>query len=154
MATKPTKRKLNLATYVKRRNGVPLGSSGSLTNMLYGSLGAGSFAGFWRYWNPIWGYYLGRFIFAPIRLRSPQALATIMTFVVSGALHDAVISALFSNFIFVCTPWFLAMGMLVVVTEKCNISYTDYAWTVRAIINIACVGLPLLLVFAAKNILV
>ena len=25
--------------------------------------GVGSFGMFWSYWNPIWGYYLGRFIF-------------------------------------------------------------------------------------------
>jgi len=61
------KRKLTLAQYVRRRNGVPLGASGSLRNMFYRSLGAGSIAGFWRYWNPVFGYYLGRYIYAPLK---------------------------------------------------------------------------------------
>ena len=46
---------LTLEAYVKHRNGVPLGASGSLENMLVRSLGAGTFAKFWQYWNPIWG---------------------------------------------------------------------------------------------------
>lgn len=48
-------RTTTLSEYVERRNGVPLGARGSLANMLRRSLGARSFAGFWRYWSPIWG---------------------------------------------------------------------------------------------------
>lgn len=36
-------KRLTLSAYVKRRNGVPLGASGSLQNMLVRSLGAGTF---------------------------------------------------------------------------------------------------------------
>jgi hypothetical protein len=58
-------KKLTLSEYVKHRNGLPLGASGSLQNMLIRSFGAGTFARFWQYWNPIWGYALGRYIYAP-----------------------------------------------------------------------------------------
>jgi len=50
------RQRISFARYIHRRNGVPLGSSGSLRNMLRRSLGAGSFAGFWQYWIPVWGY--------------------------------------------------------------------------------------------------
>ncbi len=53
-------RSLTLGQYVQHRNGVPLGDGKSLQNMLHRSLGAASFAGFWQYWNPIWGYGLGK----------------------------------------------------------------------------------------------
>ena len=59
----PVEVKLVLSDYIKKRNGVPLGASNSLRNMLYRSLGAGKFSVFWRYWNPIWSYYLGKYIF-------------------------------------------------------------------------------------------
>ena len=49
------RKSLTLSQYVKFRNGVPLGDSQSLSNMLHRSLGAASFAEFWQYWNPIWG---------------------------------------------------------------------------------------------------
>ncbi|MCB0198341.1 MAG: hypothetical protein KDJ65_40755, partial [Anaerolineae bacterium] len=45
-----------LRQYVALRNGVPLGDGRSLRHMLRRSFGAASFAGFWQYWNPIWGY--------------------------------------------------------------------------------------------------
>ena len=63
----PKKRNLTLAQYVKRRNGVALGYSGSFSNMLHRSFGAGTLAKFWQYWNPIWGYYLGRYIHGPLK---------------------------------------------------------------------------------------
>ncbi len=53
-------RDLSLADYVQRRNGVALGARRSMRNMLWRSLGAGSFAKFWHYWNPIWGLLLGQ----------------------------------------------------------------------------------------------
>ena len=78
--------KLSLAQYVKKRNGVPLGASGSMTNMLSRSFGAASFPIFWHYWNPIWGYYLSRNVMSPLASFLPFSLATFLTFLVSGAL--------------------------------------------------------------------
>jgi hypothetical protein len=56
---------LTLSQYVHRRNGVPLGDAKSLPNMLHRSFGAASFAAFWQYWNPIWGYGLGKYVYTP-----------------------------------------------------------------------------------------
>ncbi len=63
-----------------------------MRNMLSRSLGARSFAIFWHYWNPIWGYYLSRYVMRPLRRFLPLSFATFITFVVSGALHDLVVS--------------------------------------------------------------
>ena len=79
---------LTLAAYVKYRNGVPLGASGSLQNMLVRSLGAGTFAKFWQYWNPIWGYALGRYVYAPLNRFLPASVSLILTFTISGVIHD------------------------------------------------------------------
>src|SRR3546814_6624257 len=43
------KRELTLSQYILRRNGVPAGARGSLRNMFQRSLGASTFAGFWRH---------------------------------------------------------------------------------------------------------
>ena len=59
-------KKYSLAEYVKYRNGVSLGAKGSLVNMLKNSFGAGSFRQFWKYWNPIWGYYLFKYIYLQV----------------------------------------------------------------------------------------
>ena len=138
--TSNKKRKLTLADYVRRRNGVPLGGSGSMRNMLYRSLGAGTFAGFWRYWNPLWSYYLGRFIYAPLKRWLPSTISLVITFVVSGALHDAVVSVVTGRTVFILTPWFFLMGVGVAVSQALRIDYSNFAWPIRAFINISFIG--------------
>lgn len=105
---------MTLAEYVRRRNGVPLGAPGSLGNMLRRSFGAPSFEGFWRHWNPIWSYGLGRFVYGPVRRRLPAAVAVLATFAVSGLLHDAAATLVHRGAVFVTTPWFLLVGLGVV----------------------------------------
>jgi hypothetical protein len=135
---------LTLADYVKKRNGVPLGASESLRNMLSRSLGAETFAIFWQFWNPIWGYYLGKFIFKPLKGILPQALALIITFAVSGFIHDLAIMLLKKKFTLLLTPWFLFMGLVVVLGELIGINYSKFPWIIRALINIVIISICLL----------
>ncbi|MCJ7557648.1 MAG: acyltransferase [Gammaproteobacteria bacterium] len=99
------------------------------------SLGAESFARFWQFWNPIWGYYLGRFIFTPLKKNLPATVALVLTFAVSGALHDLAVMAVKWRCVFFFTPWFFLMGLTVVLTKKLNINYKTVSWPSRAMIN-------------------
>ena len=129
------KSKLSLAQYVKKRNGVPLGASDSMKNMLSRSFGASSFPVFWRYWNPIWGYYLSRNVMRPVANFLPISLATFITFLVSGALHDIAVSIIKWKAILFFTPWFGLMGLMVIGSKGVGISYGHVSWPVRALIN-------------------
>ena len=129
------KSKLSLAQYVKKRNGVPLGASDSMKNMLSRSFGASSFPVFWRYWNPIWGYYLSRNVMRPVANFLPISLATFITFLVSGALHDIAVSIIKWKAILFFTPWFGLMGLMVIGSKGAGISYGHVSWPVRALIN-------------------
>jgi len=126
---------ISLSEYVRKRNGVALGASGSMGNMLKRSLGANSFHLFWKYWNPIWGYFLSRNVMRPVNKVLPLWLAIIVTFGVSGALHDLAVSLIKLRFTFFFTPWFLLMGFVVLITSKFGISYQEYKWPIRAAIN-------------------
>ena len=128
---------ITLSAYVERRNGVQLGSRGSLTAMLHRSLGADTLAGFWRYWNPIWGYYLAKYVNAPLRRLMPPALAVIATFVVSGAIHDVAITAVRRSPTFLFLPWFGIVGLTVVLTSRLRLRYRFTAWSLRAATNVA-----------------
>lgn len=130
-------RTISLSEYVKKRNGVSLGASGSLSNMLKRSLGAGSFYLFWQYWNPIWGYYLSRKIMKPLSQLFPIWIAILLTFAASGALHDLAITLVKWKFTFFFTPWFALMSLVVIATKKFSISYQGYHWFIRASINIS-----------------
>ncbi len=127
---------LTLAQFIKKRNGVPLGDRHSMRNMLSRSLGARSFAVFWHYWNPIWGYYLSRYVMRPLRRFLPLSFATFITFVVSGALHDLAVSIVKWKTVFLFTPWFALMAVVVITSSKIGISYGHFAWYFRALINV------------------
>jgi len=134
---------ITLSEYVKKRNGVALGASGSMTNMLKRSLGASSFYLFWQYWNPIWGYYLSCKVMKPLSQLLPIWLAIIMTFAVSGALHDLAITVVKWKLTFFFTPWFTLMSFIVLATKNLGISYREYHWLIRASINISLVAVCL-----------
>lgn len=140
---------LSLSQYVRKRNGVPLGDTRSMRNMLYRSLGAKSFAVFWRYWNPIWGYYLSRNVMRPLNSFLPVSVATIFTFIVSGALHDLAVGLIKWKSIVFFTPWFGIMGVVVVISSQLGISYGKFTWPIRAVINLATLGASL---YAAYHI--
>jgi hypothetical protein len=112
-----------------------------MTNMLRRSLGASSFAGFWRHWNPIWSYGLGRFVLTPARQFFPLPIALILTFCVSGFLHDAVIMMMRREFALLFTPWFLVLGLGVVISEHFRWSFaTQPLWRRASIIIIYAVS--------------
>ena len=145
-------RTISLSEYVKKRNGVALGASGSLSNMLRRSLGAGSFYLFWQYWNPIWGYYLSRNVMKPLSQLLPIWFATIMTFAISGGLHDLAVTLVRWKFTFFITPWFVLMSIAVLASKKFNISYYKYHWAIRVSLNITFVTACLVLVIISKRL--
>ncbi|WP_221029772.1 MBOAT family O-acyltransferase [Actomonas aquatica] len=104
--------------------------------MLRRSLGAESFATFWVYWNPIWSYYLGRGVFRPLHRVLPESLALALTFLVSGALHDLAVSLLKWRVVFFFGPWFLLMGLLVVISKVAGLSYGSVPFAGRVALNL------------------
>ena len=141
---------MTLSEYVYRRNGVRIGDNRSLKNMLYRSLGAGEFSSFWKFWNPIWGYYLGKYVFKPLKGVLPKALALILTFVFSGFIHDLAIMVIRKEFTLLLTPWFLFMGICIVLTEFVNLDYSRFSWIIRAIINVLIISSCLFLAYQVK----
>lgn len=136
-------KQISLAEYVKKRNGVSLGAQGSMRSMFQRSLGAGSFASFWQYWNPIWGYYLSRYVMRPCHRHMPQWLAVVLTFFVSGALHDLAVSLVKWKTIFFFAPWFSLMGVVVVASKLFSLSYGTQPWVVRATMNLTLIFMTL-----------
>ncbi|MCB0834458.1 MAG: acyltransferase [Bacteroidetes bacterium] len=145
-------RKPTLREYVRYRNGVPLGRAGSLLNMLYRSFGAVSFPEFWQFWNPIWGYYLGYFIYTPLKKRLSSATALLITFAISGALHDLAVMAVKRKPVFFFTPWFFLMGLTVILTKRLNITYGSLTWSARASINTLLVAGNLVLAMLIQKV--
>lgn len=144
---------ITLGQYVRRRNGVPLGARGSMQNMLSRSLGASSFARFWRYWNPIFGYGLSRYVFSPAHRMLPRWLALVLTFLVCGALHDLVTFLFWGYTAFLFTQWFLFMSIGVLAGEALRMDTSALPWPARAAINLSYVGACLALTLLLRSTL-
>ncbi len=137
--------KMSLNDYIKKRNGVAIGSSKSLRNNLYRSLGSKNFSTFWKYWNPVFGYFLGKFIFKPLKNVFPVMIAFLLTFVFSGLIHDTVTTLVRGKTSFLFSIWFLFMGVAVLITKCLNHNFSNQQWITRAILNLTIISLCLLL---------
>lgn len=115
--------------------------------MLRRSFGARSFAGFWQHWNPIFGYYLGKYVFVPFKQILPAPVALISTFVVTGIIHDVVTMAVRRDVAFLFTPWFLLLGIGVVISNRVAMDISAWSWGVRAITHASYLGVCLGLAF-------
>src|SRR5437763_2985091 len=82
-------RRPTLRKYVERRLG--RGSWTQTRNVFAKPFGARSFAEFWRYWNPVYGYFLYYYSYRPLRRVLPRPAAAWTTFLLCGfLLHDLV----------------------------------------------------------------
>ncbi len=141
------RRTVTMAQYIRRRTGVQAGGRGGLRNMFSRSLGARSPGAFWRYWNPVFGYTLGRYVNAPLRRLMPAALALELTFLVCGAFHDLVTMAARGSWAFLFTPWFFFLGIGVLLGQWTRLDLSQRPWLVRTCVNLVylagCLGLAL-----------
>jgi len=128
---------LTLWQYIIVRNGVAAGARGGMRNMLHRSFGAPTFAGFWRHWNPLFGYLLGRYIHAPLKRVVPAGLAVVATFVFCGAIHDLATMAVRGAPAFLFTPWFFLLGTGVVLGRRLGLDVSGGPWAARAAVNLA-----------------
>ena len=150
----PKSHGLTLAQFVELRNGVPLGAPGSLRYMLERSFGAENFGKFWQYWNPIWGYALGKYVYTPLRRLLPAALALVLTFVISGAIHDFAAMLVKGATIVLFTPWFLLMSLGVVVGRALHFDYAGRSFATRVAINLSYVLGCLAITLLAKSLII
>lgn len=127
---------MTLGEYVKKRNGVPIGHRHSLKNNLYRSLGAKNFSSFWNFWNPIFGYYLGKKIFKPAKRFFSPALSIIITFICCGLIHDVVTILFRGQTSFLFSYWFLLMGVAVIISNYFNQNLAQHRWIIRYISNL------------------
>jgi hypothetical protein len=148
------RRGISLGQYVKRRNGVSLGGSGALQNMLQRSFGARSFAGFWRYWNPIFGYYLGKYIYSPTSRLTPRWLALLVTFLICGALHDTVTLLFRGTTQFLFTFWFFFFSLGVILGERMGLNMAQRPFWFRAAIHLTYLSICLVLAILSQRIIV
>lgn len=109
---------LRYRDYERRRLG---GSRSELSGIVYmtrKALLASSFAGFWRYWNPLFSFYLMTRVLRPLRDRGvPLAISQVLTFAVSGLVHDVAATMVLRRLVCIVTPTFVLYAAYVLVEQ-------------------------------------
>ena len=132
-----TSRRPTLGEYVERRLG--RGSWAQARNVLAKPFGARSFAEFWRYWNPVYGYFLYYYSYRPLRRTVPRPAAAWLTFLLCGfVLHDLVgwLAARTVRFPEM-TLLFALFGAGAIASEALHIDTSRHPFAVRAPANAA-----------------
>jgi len=134
--------------FMVERLGDPRRPFGLLYNFFVRPLCAGTFAGFWRRWNPPYIYLCLFFVYRPLRRLLPRPSATFATFLVSGfVLHDLP----FGNGMDILrgqlevpkvTLLFAIFACLVLLTGALRLDLSAHSACVRASANLSllCIG--------------
>ena len=142
---------MTLNEYIRKRNGVPIGSAKSLQNNLYRSLGAKNFSAFWNYWNPIFGYCLGKYVFKPLKKEIPVVIALLCTFICCGLMHDLITTIYRAKISLFFTIWFTIMGFAVLITKYLKHDFSKQKWIFRALVNLSIISLCFLITFCVTK---
>ncbi len=100
-----------------------------MQKMFKKSFQAKSFREFWWYWNPAYGFFLGKYIYKPLRTFLPQSISVIFTFLACGLfLHDLPVMLLVFLikgllFLFPITIFFTILGLINVISAKFKLSF-------------------------------
>lgn len=104
---------MRLKNYLSFMYGHREKSLDAIIYMLRASFFAPRFRNFWQRWNPLWSYFTLYFVYRPLSKILPRRVAGLLTFVVSGFLHDCVAMALTAEVSVVMTVMFSIWGVIV-----------------------------------------
>ena len=109
--------------------------------MVKKSFQAASFRQFWQYWNPVYSYFLAKYIYKPVKGMLPDSLAVLLTFTASGfLLHDLpimifVFSITGKLLSFPVTIYFLLLGLTVIIGEQFSLRFDNINSKKRILIH-------------------
>jgi hypothetical protein len=136
---------VTLGRYLRFRLGPIGGKAGGRSawfNFFIRPFGAGSFAQFWRLWNPVYGYFLYYYSYRPLSRVVPRPAAMLATFVACGFLLHDLPAWLFARRVLPpgATIAFVMFGLGAVLSEWLHMDISRWPTLFRAAINIAYVG--------------
>lgn len=129
---KPTYR-----AYEDRKLGGHGNSLRGMGYMLRQAFFANSFGQFWQRWNPLFSYYLLYSCYRPLSNFLPRSVAVILTFAVSGAVHDLAASLAIRALSVQFTATFVAWGGVVVLEEGLRIRSRGLPLWMRPVYHLA-----------------
>ncbi|WKN22126.1 MULTISPECIES: hypothetical protein [Azotobacter] len=134
----------SFARFVEQRLGRSAGPA-TPRSMFARPFGAPTLRMFWYYWNPVYGYVLRYFCYAPLRRVFGPSISLLLTFAASGfLLHDAVLflvlrlSGVSARFFPVVTVGFVMVAIVILVSERAGVTLRSLSPACRCMVH-ACV---------------
>jgi hypothetical protein len=90
-------------------------------------------------------------VYAPLRRVLPPAVAFILTFAISGGLHDLATMAISRSPALLFTPWFVLLCIGAVLGRVAGMDLAQRPFWVRACVNLAHLVVCLLPALALRN---
>jgi hypothetical protein len=111
---------------------------------------APTFAGFWRTFNPLYGYYLYYWCYRPLSRSLPRPVAELLTFAVSGFfLHDVPLWLVRRQATLPwLTMWFVLAGAVAIIAEGFHVNLSRLPFSGRIAMNLAYLSATLSVVLA------
>lgn len=111
---------------------------------------------FWRYWNPVYGYYLGKYVYRPCRRLFPHPVCVVITFAFCGlVLHDMLgwpAAIVYGRLPFpIITVWFTMIAVVVVVSEACRLRFDGLRASLRPLVHAGYLAVTLSLAHLAAG---
>ena len=128
-------RTVSLQRYVDQRLGSPTGAWDALRRMFVLAFTASSFAAFWRYWNPVYGYYLYYWAYRPLRRLVPRPVAVVVTFAGCGLLLHDLPHLPFTG-IPLITMWFVVLSIGVLLSDALRMDLSGQPRMLRVASNV------------------
>ena len=108
-----------------------------LRNWFMRSFGAGTFSEFWQYWNPVYGYFLAYYIYAPLREICPRPMAVWLTFLTCGFVMHDLLGWVLARRVRApeMTVLFSFLGALVLLSEWLHLDLSAHTLPLRVLMN-------------------
>ncbi len=139
---------MKLKKYLTYKFGNYTGSFDGILYMLKQSFLAPTFREFWQNWNPLWSYYLIYYVYKPFNKLFTKSLSILLTFVISGFLHDCVAMILMQKYSYKMTLFFFLLAIFVLVEKALNFNITKLPKPLRPIYHLTLIALCALPIFA------
>jgi hypothetical protein len=102
--------------------------------MFIRSFGAKSFSDFWRYWNPVYHYFLSYWVYRPLQKLFPRAISVILSFAFCGFFFHDLPLLPFTHKPLI-TTWFLLLGIGTIVGEMLHMDLSGQPLLFRFVVN-------------------
>lgn len=131
--------RVSLSKYISKKLDGVEGEIPRMIHMFKKSFSAPNFKYFWTYWNPIYSYVLGFYVYKPIKKVFSATIARTITFLINGIFHDIVVSLIMGKVSYLVTLLFLIYAIQLIVEDHFKIrlkkSYSKVSYNLFMLIT-------------------